>query len=90
MEETTEETTTALELQVRTILLAILGASVDPFVIGTDTDLWQKGLDSLGSVSLMASLEDTFEIEFPDALLNRETFSTVDRIVAAVSGLVGT
>ncbi|MFF8988896.1 phosphopantetheine-binding protein [Streptomyces sp. NPDC014983] len=83
-----EETTTALEPAVREILLPLLGPSADPGAIGPDTDLWQAGLDSLGSVSLMAGLEDTFDIEFPDALLTRETFSTVGRIVAAVGSLV--
>ncbi|MEV5176534.1 phosphopantetheine-binding protein [Streptomyces flaveolus] len=84
-----EETTTALEAAVREILLPLLGPSADPAGIGPDTDLWQAGLDSLGSVSLMAGIEDTFDIEFPDALLTRETFSTVSRIVAAVDSLVG-
>ncbi|WP_406456103.1 phosphopantetheine-binding protein [Streptomyces sp. NBC_01622] len=83
-----EETTAVLEPAVREILLPLLGPSTDPAAIGPDTDLWQAGLDSLGSVSLMAGLEDTFGIEFPDALLTRETFSTLGRIVTALDGLV--
>ncbi|MGQ4516189.1 phosphopantetheine-binding protein [Streptomyces sp. DW26H14] len=83
-----EGTATDLELQVRTILLPLLGTSADDSAVGPETDLWQSGLNSLGAVSLMTRLEDEFEIEFPDALLTRETFSTVSRIVAAVDSLV--
>ncbi|MFD3515419.1 phosphopantetheine-binding protein [Streptomyces sp. NPDC058657] len=83
-----EGTATALEARVRNILLPVLGASADPSAIGPDTDLWKSGLDSLGSVSLMTGLEDEFGIEFPDALLTRETFTSLNRIVAAVDGLV--
>uniref|UniRef100_A0AAU3GNG2 Phosphopantetheine-binding protein n=1 Tax=Streptomyces sp. NBC_01401 TaxID=2903854 RepID=A0AAU3GNG2_9ACTN len=82
-----EGTATALELRVRTVLLPVLGPSVDGSAVGPDTDLWGAGLDSLGAVSLMAGLEDEFGIEFPDALLTRETFSTVNRILDAVGSL---
>ncbi|WP_406145221.1 phosphopantetheine-binding protein [Streptomyces sp. NBC_01012] len=82
-----EGTATALELRVRTVLLPVLGPAADGSAIGPDTDLWGAGLDSLGAVSLMAGLEDEFGIEFPDALLTRETFSTVNRILDAVGSL---
>lgn len=88
MEDTVATASGSAE-RVRKILLTVLGTSVDASLIGPDTDLWQAGMDSLRSVSLMVALEDEFDIEFPDALLARETFSSVNRIVAAVDGLVG-
>jgi hypothetical protein len=41
-----------------------------------------------GSVQLMLALEDTFDIEFPDNLLNRKSFSTIAMIEQVVAQLV--
>jgi acyl carrier protein len=37
----------------------------------------------------MLALEDTFDIEFPERMLNKATFATVATIRAAVAELVG-
>lgn len=74
--------------RVRKVLFSVLGTSVDASRVGPDTDLWDAGMDSLLSVSLLVALEDEFDVEFPDELLTRETFSSVDRITAAVGTLV--
>ncbi len=83
-----EDAPQEIEPRVRSLLLPVLGASADGVDIDAEADLWQSGLDSLGSVSLMVALEDEFDIEFPDTLLTRDTFSSVNRIVAAVNNLV--
>lgn len=57
--------------------------------LGNDADLYAAGLSSHGSVQLMLALEDTFDVEFPDHLLNRKTFASISAIEAAVNGLVG-
>jgi acyl carrier protein len=51
------------------------------------SDLHSAGLTSLATVSLMLALEERFDIEFPDALLSRKTFSSIDALAAAVDGL---
>lgn len=56
--------------------------------LGEDDQLFDKGLDSFGSVQLMLALEEQFDIEFPDHLLNRRSFSTIRIIRETVSGLV--
>ena len=43
-----------------------------------DTVLAHKGLDSLGTVSLLLELEDAFDVGIPDELLTFETFETVE------------
>jgi D-alanine--poly(phosphoribitol) ligase subunit 2 len=53
-----------------------------------DDSLFDLGLDSFGSVQLMLALEERFNIEFPDDLLNRKSFSTIRAIREAVSSLV--
>ena len=55
--------------------------------LGEDEQLFDKGLDSFGSVQLMLALEDRYDIEFPDHLLNRRSFSTIRIICETVSML---
>ncbi|MFE1781511.1 acyl carrier protein [Streptomyces sp. NPDC059506] len=74
--------------RVRKVLLSVLGASLDVSRVDPGADLWEAGMDSLLSVSLLVALEDEFDVEFPDELLTRETFSSVERITAAVDTLV--
>ena len=40
-----------------------------------------------GGVRLMLSIEDAFDIEFPDEMLQREVFSNVGAILAAIRTL---
>lgn len=54
----------------------------------TDTsDLHGAGLTSLATVSLMLALEEHFDVEFPDALLSRKTFSSISSLAAAIDEL---
>ncbi len=53
-----------------------------------NADLFSAGMSSHGSVQLMLALEDTFDIEFPDNLLNRKSFSTIAMIEQVVAQLV--
>jgi len=55
--------------------------------LSDDDDLFEKGLDSFGSVQLMLALEERFEIEFPDSALGRRSFSTIRIIRDTVAGL---
>ena len=55
--------------------------------VGEDDNLFDRGLDSFGSVQLMLALEERFNVEFPDHLLNRRSFSTIRIIRETVSPL---
>jgi acyl carrier protein len=57
---------------------------VDIESIGVDADLFAAGMSSHASVSVMLALEDSFDIEFPDAMLKRSVFETISSIDAAV------
>ncbi len=50
-------------------------------------DLYNAGLTSLATVGLMLALEDEFDIEFPDSMLGRKTFSSIETILDAVEEL---
>jgi acyl carrier protein len=53
-----------------------------------DSDLYYAGLTSLATVNVMLALEDRFGVEFPDALLSRKTFTSLESIAEAVAELV--
>lgn len=52
-----------------------------------DSDLYNAGLTSLATVGLMLALEDEFDIEIPDNMLGRKTFSSIQSIVDVVEQL---
>ena len=52
------------------------------------SDLYNAGLTSLATVGLMLALEDQFNIEFPDNMLSRKTFASIESIIDAVQKLV--
>ena len=52
------------------------------------SDLYNAGLTSLATVGLMLALEEQFNIEFPDNMLSRKTFASIESIVDAVQKLV--
>ncbi len=52
-----------------------------------DSDLYHAGLTSLATVSLMLAVEEEFDIEFPDSMLSRKTFGSIEAIVDAVDEL---
>ncbi|MDQ1724114.1 MAG: hypothetical protein QOG52_1142 [Frankiaceae bacterium] len=52
-----------------------------------DTDLYEAGMTSHASVTVMLAIEDTFDIEFPERLLRKATFSSVAAIRDAVTQL---
>lgn len=55
--------------------------------LADDSDLYNAGLTSLATVGLMLALEDAFEIEFPETMLSRKTFESIQAISEAVDEL---
>ncbi|WP_255509141.1 acyl carrier protein [Micromonospora sp. A202] len=53
-----------------------------------DTDLWAAGITSMQVVRVMIAVEEEFEIELPEEVLTRETFTSVQAITQAVRELV--
>ncbi len=47
-------------------------------------DLYDAGLTSLNTVNLMLAVEDFFDCEFPEEMLARETFQSIQAIAEAV------
>jgi len=60
---------------------------VDVDTLADDADLYQAGMTSHASVNVMLALEDAFDIEFPDRMLQRSVFESVAAIAAALTEL---
>ncbi|PDT17253.1 acyl carrier protein [Rhizobium sp. J15] len=52
--------------------------------VADDADLYAAGLTSFASVQLMLGIEEAFDIEFPDNLLNRKSFASISAIAKTV------
>lgn len=55
--------------------------------LSDDSDLYNAGLTSLATVGVMLALEEEFDIEIPDSMLGRKTFSSIQSIADVVNQL---
>lgn len=69
---------------IREILAKFGGLPVAVSEIADDADLYVAGLSSFASVQLMLGLEEAFDMEFPDNLLNRKSFASISAIEQTV------
>jgi len=72
----------------RTIIAEVGGLGDGLESLADDGDLYEAGLTSRASVSVMLALEDDFDIEFPDSMLNRHTFQTIAAIRDAIATIL--
>jgi len=77
-----------IEPQIRTILTKHARLSADVAQLTADADLYQAGMTSQASVNVMLALEGEFDIEFPDELLKRSVFGSINAIRDAVAGIM--
>ena len=73
--------------RVRALLKTTGWLQSDIETLSNDADLYAAGLTSHATVTLMLALEEAFDVEFPDTLLRRRTFSSVDAIAEALTGI---
>jgi acyl carrier protein len=52
--------------------------------LSDEADLFAAGFTSHATVNVMLAIEDALGIEFPDELLNRSTFVSIDALAHAV------
>lgn len=70
--------------KIRDILAQHGRLPVDVDTLSDDSDLYSSGLTSLATVGLMLALEDAFEVEFPENMLSRKTFESIEAISEAI------
>jgi acyl carrier protein len=74
---------------IRAILRDYGRLAVDVASLADQSDLYQAGLTSHASVTLMLALEEHFNIEFPDRMLRRGAFASIAAIRASLEELIG-
>ena len=60
---------------------------VDAATLGEAEDLFDAGMTSHASVNVMLALEEEFDFEFPEAMLKKSTFESIEAIRTALIGL---
>ena len=75
--------------RIRAILAEHVHLAVDVATLGDNDDLFQFGLTSHASVSLMLALEEEFDLEFPDELLRRDSFESITAIARSIGSISG-
>ena len=73
--------------EIRRIVEAYGRLPADAHELSDSADLYQAGMTSHASVSVMLALEDAFDLEFPDEMLTRDVFESINSMAAAVASL---
>jgi acyl carrier protein len=76
--------------EIRSIINDHARLQVDAGELEPNASLYQAGMTSHASVKVMLALEDHFDIEFPDRMLNPSVFESISSIQAAVAELGAT
>lgn len=79
----------SIEDTIRNILREFGRLAVDASALNDDSNLYDAGLTSHGSVNLMLAIEERFDVEFPDRLMQRGSFATIAAIRTNVQNLIG-
>lgn len=77
-----------MDEQIREVLAEHARLAVPIDTLADHADLFAAGLTSHASVTVMLALEDAFDVEFPEQLLKKSTFSSIAAIRDAVGALV--
>jgi acyl carrier protein len=75
------------ETEIRAVLRDHGRLAQDIATLTPDADLYQAGMTSHASVNVMLALEGKFDVEFPDRMLKRSVFASIDAIRAALTEL---
>jgi acyl carrier protein len=76
-----------MEEAIRQVLASYAKLPVDIATVGYQENLYRMGLTSHASVNVMLGLEEAFDVEFPDALLRKDTFESIASIADALGEL---
>jgi acyl carrier protein len=77
------------QTQIRDILAENGRLAVPVGSLDENADLFAAGLDSLAIVNVLMRLEEEFDIELPDEMLQRRSFSSIATIDSVVTSLTG-
>ncbi len=75
--------TEQLEQKTQDVILELL-PHVERQNLGERTDIFSLGLDSINAMSLIFSLQDTFDVKFETDEISFDNFQTVAKIVELI------
>jgi acyl carrier protein len=78
---------TTMQDEIREILAQSGRLAVPVESLEDEADLFAAGLDSLAIVNVLMSIEEHFDIELPDELLSRRSFSSISTLKRVVTDL---
>jgi acyl carrier protein len=81
---------TAMIDQIRQLLDAHGRLQIPAASLADTQDLYATGLTSFAAVQLMLALEESFDVEFPEHMLNRRSFSSIKSIADCLHELAPT
>ena len=55
--------------------------------LSNNADLYAAGLTPFAAIRTMLAIEDAFDVEFPVQMLRRQSFASIDAIVACLAEL---
>jgi acyl carrier protein len=64
--------------------------SVTADTLDINADLFASGLKSFAAVQLLMAIENRFDIEFPDSMMNKTSLSNIAAIKNAIESLAPT
>ena len=85
-----EDTSEQIEGQIRSVLREHGRLSQDIGLLESSANLYQAGMTSHASVNVMLALEGAFDVEFPDHMLKRNVFGSIQSIRSALGDLMAT
>lgn len=56
--------------------------------LAQDANLYEAGLTPFAAIRTMLALEEAFDVEFPVSMLRRQSFVSIEAIVACLSQLL--
>jgi acyl carrier protein len=74
---------------IRGIIRTYAQIDSSPESLTSTADLYAAGMTSQATVNVMLALEDAFDVEFPDHMLKRSVFESIDSIRSALAELSG-
>ena len=77
-----------IDEEVRRVVASHGRLSVDVTSVGAQDNLFRLGMTSHATLNVMLALEEAFDIEFPEELLEGPIFESISAIETAISGLV--
>lgn len=77
-----------IESKVRDVLAARAQLPIDVISVAANQSLYDSGMTSHATVKVMLGLEDRFDIEFPDSMLQRSVFDQISSIAIAIKKLL--